>query len=356
MPATTVRRATKQATPIVIALELQSDHLNGALVNDTGRLLAMRSMPVQQTTVRATVAAFAKLILELAALPERNAVSIKGIGISLPGIVDQRAERVSFTEHASFNWDRVPLASMIEKALELSGVDIRFSALASPAREAKQASAHPIFAIHAHRQAQVAAEVWCGAATGKSNVVLLNLDAPIRAGLMVDGKVVYGAGDLAGAAGFFALSETHKREYSAHGALAFEASEPALVRRTLEYWSADSASLLSQLTLSDPDQVTAATVLRAARGGDPLALRVVQETCGWVARAVANIISLLNPEVVVLGGAFGWTLKPFLVDIRRETKRWAASGNAKQCQIVSAKLKDNGALLGAARLAWLKVG
>lgn len=356
MPATTVRRSMNQATPIVIALELQADHLNGALVNDTGRLLATLSTPVKQTTVRAVVAAFAKLILELAALPERNAVSIKGIGISLPGIVDQRAERVSFTNHDSFNWERVPLGALIEKALETSGVDIRFSALAPPAREAKQASAHPIFTVSAHRHAQVAAEAWCGAATGKANVVLLNLDVPISAGLLLEGKVLHGAGDLAGAAGFLALGEMHKREYSAHGALAFEASEAALVRRTLEQWSAEADSLLSQLTLSDPAQLTAATVLRAARGSDPLALSVVQETCGWVARAVANTISLLNPEVVVLGGAFGLALKPFLSAIRREAKRWAAPANAKQCPIVSAKLGDQAALLGAARLSWLKIG
>lgn len=356
MPATTVRPAKNQATPVMLALELQSDRLIGALVNDTGRLLATRSTPIKQTTVRAVVAAFAKLILELASLPERNAVGIKGIGISLPGIVDQRAERVSFTNHDSFNWERVPLGLMIEKALATSGVDIRFSALASPAREAKQASAHPMFAIYAHRHAQVAAEAWCGAATGKLNVVLLNLDAPISAGLLLEGRVLHGASDLAGAAGFLALSETHKSEYITHGAFAFEASEAALVRRTLEQWSADSDSLLSQLTLSDPAQLTGATVLRAARGGDPLALSVVQETCGWVARAAATTISLLNPEVVVLGGAFSSSLKPFLSDIRREAKRWAAPGNVRQSQIVSAKLGDNAALLGAAKLAWLKIG
>ncbi len=356
MAETTVRRAAHQAPPIVIALELQTNQIHGALVTDTGRVLAARATPVKQTTVRATVAAFAQLILELSALPERKAVSLRAIGISVPGTVDNRAERVSFTHHDSFHWERVPLGAMIEQALETSGVDIRFATTATPAREARMASAHPIFAVSAFRHAQVAAEAWCGAAAGKANVVLLNLDAPISAGLLLDGRIVHGRGDLTGAAGFCALSETHKSEYAAHGALAFEASETALVRRTLEHWAADSDSLLSQLTLSDPAQLTAATVLRAARSGDPLALRVVEETGGWVARAVANLISLLNPEAVVLGGAFGGALKPFLSDIRREVRRWAAPDNAKQCPIVCAKLGAQAALLGAARLAWMKIG
>ncbi|HEX4949750.1 MAG TPA: ROK family protein [Blastocatellia bacterium] len=355
MPEPTVRRSPKLAAPIVIALELQAEQIRGALVNDTGRILALRSTPVKQTTVRATVAAFSKLILELAALPERHHVGVQAIGISLPGIVDNRADRVSFTNHDSFNWERVPLGSMIEKALENSGVDLRVAISASPSREAKMmASAHPTFAIYAHRHAQVAAEAWIGAAAGKANVVLLNLDAPISAGLLLDGRVLHGAGDMSGTAGFFALNETYKDEYATHGALAFEANEAALIRRTLEHWAADSDSLLSQLTLTDPAQLTATTIVRAARSGDPLALRVIAETCGWVARATATLISLLNPEVVVLGGAFGTLLKPFLSDIRREVKLWAAPVNAKQCSVVSAKLGDQAALLGVARLAWLK--
>jgi glucokinase len=272
----------------------------------------------------------------------------------LPGVVDHRADRVSFTNHDSFNWERVPLSSMIEKALENSGLDLRVAISASPSREAKMASAHPTFAIYTQRHAQVAAEAWIGAAAGKANVICLNLDTLMTAGLWLDGRILHGAGDLAGAAGFLALSADYQPEYAAHGALTFEANEAALVRRTLEQWTADSDSVLSQITLADPSQLTAATIIRAARSNDPLALKVVQETSEWIGRATATMISLLNPEVVVLGGAFGSLLKPFLTDIRRTARQWAAPANAKQCSIVSAKLGEQAALLGAARLAWLK--
>ncbi|HEX4949994.1 MAG TPA: ROK family protein [Blastocatellia bacterium] len=355
MAESIARRPVPPVTPIVMALELQPEQAMGALVNDTGRILATRPALIKQTTVRATVAALSQLILELAGLPERNKVAIKGIGISVPGSVDHRTARVSFTHQDSFHWERVPLAAMIEKALATSGVDIRFSAIASPRRTAKTESAHPPFAVYANRDTQVAAEAWCGAAEGKTNVVLLDLDAPLSAGVLTNGKILHGGGDLAGAVGFWALGEASKSEYTAQGAFAVEANEAALVRRTLEQWTADSDSLLSQLTLSDPAQLTAPMILRAARSGDPLALHVVEETCDWVARAVANLISLLNPEAVVLGGNFGSQLKPFLSTIRRATKRWANPSALKQCQIASAKLGTQARLLGAARLAWMKV-
>ncbi|MBS1809915.1 MAG: ROK family protein [Acidobacteria bacterium] len=355
MAEITPRRQTTPRTPTVIALDLQSEQAVGALVNETGRILVTRAVPIQKTTVRATVAAISQSILDLAHAPERKLVAIKGIGISVPGNVDQRAGRVSFTHHDSFNWERVPLGSMIEKALETSGVDIRFSATASPVREAKMESAHPPFAVYANRDTQVAAEAWCGAAAGKSNVVMLSLDAPISAGILVNHKILHGTGDHAGALGFFALSESYKTEYATKGALTFEASEAALLRRTLEHWTADSDSLLSQVTLTDPGQLTATMILRAARSGDPFALRVVEETCGWIGRAIANLISLLNPEAVVIGGTFGLKLKPFLSTIRREAKQWANPIAARQCQIVTAKLGEQSRLLGAARLAWMKV-
>ena len=350
----TPRRRTNPRTPTVIALELQSDQAIAALINDTGRLLLTRTVPIKQTTVRATVAALSQLILELAIAPERKTVSIKGVGISVPGLVDQRAGRVSFTHHDGFHWERVPLGTMIEKALETSGVDIRFSSAAPPAREAKLESGHPPFAIYANRDTQVAAEAWCGAAAGKSNVVMLSLETPMNAGILVANKILHGTSDGAGALGFLALGEAYKNEYAMQGALTFEANESALVRRTLEQWTADSDSLLSQLTLADPAQLTADMILRAARSGDPLALSVVKETCGWIARASAVVISLLNPEAVVIGGAFGLLLKPFLSTIRREAKRWAQPSAMKQCQIVNAKLGEQARLLGAARLAWLK--
>lgn len=350
----TPRRRANPRTPTVIAMELQSQQATAALVNNTGRLLVTCTAPIKQTTVRAAVATLSQLILALATAPERKTVSIKGVGISVPGMVDQRAARVSFTHHDGFNWERVPLGAMIEKALETSGVDIRFSSAAPPAREAKLESGHPPFAMYANRDTQVAAEAWCGAAAGKSNVVFLSLEAPMNAGILVENKILHGISDGAGALGFLALGEAYKQEYATQGALTFEANEAALVRRTLEQWAADSDSLLSNLALADPGQLTATTILRAARSGDALALHVVEETCGWIARASATVISLLNPEAVVIGGTFGLLLKPFLSTIRREAKRWAQPSAVRQCQIVSAKLGEQTRLLGAARLAWLK--
>jgi glucokinase len=95
-------------------------------------------------------------------------------------------------------------------------------------------------------------------------------------------------------------------------------------------------------------------VLRAARAGDAFALRIVEDLQKWIGRGIADLISLLNPEVITIGGEFGSGLKPFYGDLRRDVRRWAQPASARQCRIVAASAGRNAALIGAARLAQLQ--
>ncbi|MBO0722526.1 MAG: ROK family protein, partial [Blastocatellia bacterium] len=69
---------------------------------------------------------------------------------------------------------------------------------------------------------------------------------------------------------------------------------------------------------------------------------------------IASLISILNPAAVVIGGSLGLSLKPFFDEVREEAERWSPPNRSKTCRIVGASLGDDAALLGAARLAWLK--
>ncbi|MGH9767773.1 MAG: ROK family protein, partial [Blastocatellia bacterium] len=78
----------------------------------------------------------------------------------------------------------------------------------------------------------------------------------------------------------------------------------------------------------------------------------VNETCRWIGRGVANLISILNPDAVVIGGRVGSMLKPYLDEIRDEASKWTMPASSHQCRIVNATLGDKAALIGAARLAF----
>jgi predicted NBD/HSP70 family sugar kinase len=78
---------------------------------------------------------------------------------------------------------------------------------------------------------------------------------------------------------------------------------------------------------------------------------LVSEFCNGVGRLAANLISLLNPEMVVIGGELGLELKPFISQIRRAIAEWAHSDSGRRSRITFSTLGGRGRLLGAARLA-----
>ncbi|HMV49377.1 MAG TPA: ROK family protein, partial [Blastocatellia bacterium] len=223
-------------------------------------------------------------------------------------------------------------------------------------RAAHSVSAHPAMTLCTPAVAIAAAESRHGAARGKSDVVYFSIGQRVDAGILIGGRAVLGAGGYAGAAGWLALGNSFKHEYETAGCLSAEAGIHALTRRTMETWDGQERSVLGGVIQTDASQLTAATVLRAALGGDKLAVRVVHETCYWIGRGIANLISTLNPEAVVLGGELGLALKPYLDEIREEARRWVAPEAARQCKIVTATVGEKAVVIGAARLAALKAG
>jgi glucokinase len=342
----------KQASPLVIGIEFDRAKIVAALVNESGRVIDEHQSEMPQRTTRAAVGAMTKLMVALASSPSRAGSPVNAIGFSVAGLVDPPTGRVSLPELKG--WTRVALQPMVEEALTEAGVDIRIAPNEKRARARHSDSAHPAMAINSRAAAIAAGEAWVGAARGKNNVVYLRVGEEIEAGIFAEGRVVRGATGQAGAAGWLAVGENFKPEFESRGCLTTEAAMGALKRRAIEEWDGGAKSVIGHLIRDDATQLDAATIIRAARGGDGLALKVVNETCRWLGRGVANLISILNPDAVVIGGENGLLLKPYLDEVREEAFRWAMPAAARQCRIVIATLGGKAGVIGAARLAFLK--
>ena len=187
--------------------------------------------------------------------------------------------------------------------------------------------------IDSDRSGYVLGEAWTGAARGASDVVFLAVGTGIGAGILSDGRLVRGHGGIAGAVGWFALDPRWREDYGRSGGFETEAAGPALARR---------------LGAASAEEVAA-----AARRGDPAARKAVDETVEWLAMGVANLVSALNPQVVVLGGGLMQARDLFLAPVRRAVRRWAEPRAVMQCRIEATALGEDAALFGAARLAFL---
>jgi glucokinase len=187
--------------------------------------------------------------------------------------------------------------------------------------------------IDADRSGYVLGEAWRGAARGAADVVFLAVGTGIGAGILCHGRLVRGHGGIAGAVGWFALDPRWREDYGRMGGFEAEAAGPALARRL--------------------GAASAEEVAGAARRGDAAAQRAVKETVEWLAMGIANLISALNPQVVVLGGGLMQASDLFLEPVRRAVRRWAQPTAVQQCRIEATQLGEDAALFGAARLALL---
>lgn len=344
-----LRTANPSTPPLRLAVELREEKIVTALIDDRARLLASSEVETMPASARAAAAAIVKLLIETSASIERRSRMIASIGVAVPGWVDPADGRLTIPGRTG--WLRIAFAELIDRELTASGVDLRPAPDQKHHRAERRQSGHPPVSLHARPGAKVAAEAWMGAARGAHHAVYLEIGDQIEAGLLVDGRILRGAGGRAGAVGWLGLSEEYREEFAARGCLTFEAGRSALVRRVIESWTGGTESVLERLSAADASQLSPLLILRAARANDALAERVLRDLCNWLGRGIADLISTLAPEVVVLGGEFGSALKPFYGDLRREVRRWAQPASARACRIVPATFGGEAALLGAAHLA-----
>ena len=195
------------------------------------------------------------------------------------------------------------------------------------------------------------AEQWCGTARRARHLVGLNAGETVTSGIVIDNQLFAGAHGRAGAAGWLALNPVEREDYRKLGCLEAEVGGPGIVRRLVWRIKAGDQSRALELAGGNLNEITAAIVFEAARTGDGVAISVVRDTAKYIGMAVANLVAILDPEVVVLGGAA--TSDLLLEPTRIEMSRRVPPAALEHVSIVPAALGDAAAAVGAARAALL---
>jgi predicted NBD/HSP70 family sugar kinase len=195
------------------------------------------------------------------------------------------------------------------------------------------------------------AEQWRGAAQEATSVVALVLNERVCAGFLDDGRVFEGSHGLAGAAGWLALNPVERDDYRRFGGLEAEVGASGIVRRLV--WRLRSGDTSEALTLAGGElsAITVAHVFEAARRGDAVAVGVVRDTTRYIGMAIANLVTVFDPQIVVLGGLVAEAGDLIVEQSRAEAARRVAPGMAAVLRIVPGALGAEAAALGAARAA-----
>ena len=239
---------------------------------------------------------------------------VKGVGIGVPGIVDSEG-RVSVFAQA-WHWDQVPLQVQLEDDLRL-----------------------PIY-LDNGAQSMALAEMWFGAGRGVENLVVVLLGTGVGAGIILGGKLYRSLSNSAGEFGHTCVSVGGWAcRCGGRGCVEAYVGAPGIIRR----WQGES---------HDMDQVASVEALRAAyEAGDAKAQATVYEVAEYLGVGLANLVNLINPRRIVLGGWVGELLgEPLLPEVRRAVSRQALRVPLAHLNIVLSDLKREAVSKGAAAL------
>ena len=254
-------------------------------------------------------------------------LNVRAVGVSVPGISDSKTGRIWAPNIPG--WEDYPLRRELVTAIGKARLRV---------------------AIDSDRACYILGETWKGAAKGCRNAIFLAVGTGIGAGVLIDGRILRGAHDIAGAIGWLALERPFRPEYVPCGCFEYHASGEGLakVARRLAGRKARGAN---RRGLGHYKEWTARGVLAAYERGDPLGQQVITEAVQFWGMAVANLVSLFNPEKIIFGGGVFGPAAALLGDIYAEARRWAQPVAINQVKLHASRLGGNAGLYGAAQLA-----
>ncbi len=312
----------------VVGIDLGGTNIAaGALPTDGSAVLAFRTcLTNAESGADAVASRIADTVEDVIADTMRETGAARsdflGVGMGAPGPLDR--ERGIVIVAPNLGWRNFPLRDRIADRVNL------------PATLDNDANCATV------------GEWWCGAARGARNVVGLTIGTGIGGGLILNGALYHGSSDVAGEIGHTTIDSTGRRcKCGNYGCLEAYASGPAIAERAREALAGNEESVLPRMVGGDLSRITARTVYDAALQGDATAREVVRDTARFLGSGLANLLNIINPDVVVLAGGVTEAGDALFEPLRAEVKRRAFRPAVDACRIVPGILAGAAGVVGA---------
>ena len=191
-------------------------------------------------------------------------------------------------------------------------------------------------------------EFWLGGSKGFQNSICITLGTGVGGGVIVFDKILRGVDGTAGEIGHICVEPLGAPcGCGSRGCVEQYSSATAMVRLVRELESQYPKSLLQ-----NKQRFTALDIYEAGKKGDELALEVFRQTGFYLGIALAGLVNVLNPEVIVIGGgaSAGWDL--FINHVKEQIRQRSFREPAERVKLVRAELGDDAGILGVAHLAF----
>lgn len=314
----------------LLGIDLGGTKVAFALFNREGTMRAKESLILDNrrgTEVGKMIAVNAALKVAAA---ESEGDPVEAIGISVPGI-SRRASGTVWAPNIP-GWDDYPLL-----------------------REVTTVTGEIPVIIESDRSCYISGEIWKGNAHGCRDAIYLAVGTGIGAGITVNGELLHGAHDIAGAIGWMALSRPFRSKYTICGNFEYFASGEGIARQAAEYLRRHDR-YQGELRREPGIKITTHDVFKARENGDKAASAIIDLAVVYWGMAAANLVSLFNPEKIIFGGGVFGPAVGLLPAIRQEAEKWAQPISIRQVSFEPSALAGDAGVYGAGFLAMKQLG
>ncbi len=312
---------------LAVGVVMVNHDVQAALTDLDGSPLATLEVPVAASSPLAMLQSMEVAVERVLTGVDRRRVL--GVGVGTPGIVDTDTGVLRIATSRHWLGEPTPVKAYLESSLGLP--------------------------VHVANRSRVAAlgELTTGIGRGRDSLIYLFLGQGIVAGIVEHSQLYVGSTFGAGEIGHVAICPDGPLcECGNHGCLEVYATEEAILARARSLGREHPESLLRQAVNGSLELLTIDHVLAAAQAGDVAAGSVMQGVGGKVGMAVALLINLFDPQMVVIGGPFGCRAGNLLLaPLIDETRRRASARLFSHTEVVSGTMGLSAMAIGAAVLA-----
>src|SRR6266851_4697204 len=312
-----------------VGVDVGGTKVAAGLVESSGKITRQTRTPMVATDAVAGLAAVTSAmgaVYSAADLSPQLKSSISGVGICAPGPLNPQTGVIINPPNLP-GWRNFPLAAEISKAYSL-----------------------PVRVDNDGNAAALAEALW-GAGRDYRNVFYATIGTGIGSGIVFDGRIYHGRTGAAAEGGHMSIDYRGPRcGCGKLGCIEAHASGPAIARRASEKIAAGRHSVILELAGAQLARITGEMVGRAYATGDPLAKELLQETATFLAIWLGNIVDLLDPDVLIIGGGVASLLQPFFAEIRDQLPRWCVNPHCLEIPLVTAHYGSDAGIAGGAAL------
>jgi len=313
---------------VILAVDVGGTGLAGGVVDPDGTILSAHTVATERRgRGEGVLRNLLELVTGLADDARMFRLPVRGLGVGVPGAVEEDTGRIGTDIQNIPELANVPLRSVLQEATGLRvAVDNDVNALCL-------------------------AEWRFGQAQGLRHVAMVAVGTGVGGGLILNGSLVRGASGYAGEIGHITVDMDGRPCFcGSRGCVKAYASGPDLVAQVRELLEAAPSPVWAELTAGDPGRIDPPLLFRAADRGDAVAEAVVAKAAQALGAGVAALVNLCNPEMIILGGGVMEAGEILMEPVRRWAKFYAFERAVGGTRIVRSGLSKQSGILGATAL------